>query len=593
MGTVEVLRDPKSKTWYCGQIVDIGNKDGITVAFGDYFPKASFPSSRVRKVPRIDPATLDRFNPKVGDQVELKLEATEKTPPGWATATVKQIKHDFYFVRQADGQSDAEAIVEKDKLRPPTDSSHAIPSGLEQDTYKLPQNLQAWANTDDAAGCFRHIEEQAQLAFLRVLPNSLKLFGESRSIQTAKMLLEVHLKHQTKIQDFQDQRERGLRALETRRSRIEGAGYKHSADIELDASFIPKIIGRKGEAIRALSDKYDVLIRILDDEEEEHSETRRVRIFGHTAESIEKTKAEIEFVEEAIAVEPDTYTWLLGPGGRTINGFRDSCGLQYAKLDRTKQQLLLCGSKTGVQEATAMFVSHLMYYDVFRQMDDDMADILNQLEEYGDYNPRWEWNWFREEEPEVIVGTNGEPKGDNGQTGKGKGKGKGKKGSRQDQDKENYKESNDNKSKVNNKEKEKEKPKQKEKEQEKEQASTVSSSQKGGATKGSGSTPIVEKAGKGKGKRGVAKEKEAESSEEDAYEGKGRGGKAKGKQQPRWQKVEQEDEEEESEEEAPAGGGRSRKGGGKASQGGSKSQTAAQGKGSSGGGRKGGKKGGK
>mmetsp|Transcript_168057 Transcript_168057/g.539662 ORF Transcript_168057/g.539662 Transcript_168057/m.539662 type:complete len:608 (-) Transcript_168057:76-1899(-) len=426
LGGVEVLRDVDSKVWYCGHVVDIGSKETLTVGFdGDVWPKASYPFNRVRKPPRPSAVETERFDPQIGDEVELRVEATEHSCAGWASATVRKIKHGFYFVARvpAAASESSEAIVEKDMLRLPTPNSPLVVLGMQQETYKLPPGLQGWITTPDALGCFGHIEEQSHLAFLHAQKNSLKLFGDAKAIARAKMLLEVHVKHQVKIQDFQDKREKGLRALESKRSRIEGTGYKHSVEVHVDPSYIARIIGKGGEAIKALQEKYDVNVRILDSDDADVD--RIVRIFGNSMESIEKARADVEFVEEAVSVEPDMYNWVVGRGGRTIQSFRDSCGLIYARLDRDQQRVLLCGPKVAVQEAVAMFESHIMYFPVFRQMDEEMGQIISQLEEYGDYNARWEWNWFRDQEEEEHGGGRSGKGGKQDSKGKGKGKPKG------------------------------------------------------------------------------------------------------------------------------------------------------------------------
>jgi len=209
------------------------------------------------------------------------------------------------------------------------------------------------------------------------------------------MLLGIHVPKQAQIQKFQETREKRLSALEKKRNRIEGVGYKHSVEIQVDPSFIPRIIGKGGESVRALQDKYGVAIWIMP---EDDTDERTIRIFGNSHENIEKTRVEVEFIEDTIPVETDVYRWLLGRNGKTIQGFRDSTGLIYANLDRESRQLRLCGTRSSVQDAIAMFETHLMYYPVFAQMDEEMNNIVQQLEEFGDTTSGWEWGWYRDDD---------------------------------------------------------------------------------------------------------------------------------------------------------------------------------------------------
>lgn len=391
LGAVEVQKDGRTRMWHSGYIQELVGQSELLVGF----------ESEVRKPPKLSPAELEKFNPRQGDEVELRVNPTPHSPAAWGLATVRNIKHGFYFVALnsvASSERSPEAIVEKDQLRPVTVHQGLGSECLKQEIFKLQASLQSWVTTDDAVGCFAHIEDQSGLVHIQVLPAkpTLKLVGDPKAIARAKMLLEVHLKHQAQIQNFQDVREKRLKALETKRNRIEGAGYKHSVEIQVDPSFIARIIGKGGEAVKSLQERLDVNIRILD--AEHLDDVRIIRIFGNSPENVEKARSEVEFVEEALPLDPNMYSWILGRGGKTIQTFRESAGLVYAKLDRDGKQLLLCGSRNSVQDALAMFETHIMYFPVFHQMDEEMEQIFSELEEYGDWDARWEWGCYRDEE---------------------------------------------------------------------------------------------------------------------------------------------------------------------------------------------------
>jgi len=390
---------------------------------GDVWPEEELSASRVRKPTKSDPEDLESFDPKVGDEVELRLEATDHSPAGWSAAVVKNIKHDFYFVARVSsaGSGSAEAIVEHSMLRPIPTRHGLEASSLSSGVCKVPAQLESWVNTPDASGCLSHIEEQTGLLCIKPEKSRLKLVGPAASIKRAQMLLEVHMKHQAQIQSFQDMREKKLNALEVRRNKIEGSGYKHSVEIKVDPIFIPRVIGKNGESIKALQEKYDVSIRILDDARDE--DERAIRIFGNTEESIESARQEVEYIEEAIPIEPQMNSWILGRGGKTIQDIKANSGIFSAKLDRNREQLLICGTKTTVEDAVALFETHIMYYPVFSQMDEEIEQIITQLEEYGDHNARREVTEFDYDDPKGKGGSR-KPGQGGGKDGRGKGKGK-------------------------------------------------------------------------------------------------------------------------------------------------------------------------
>lgn len=441
VGAVEVLKDADARIWYSGQILDLVGKEKLLIGFdGNIWPKEEFPYSRVRKVTKQSQGENDKFNPRIGDEVELRVNATEHHPAAWGAAIVKNIKHSFYFVTRvstsgADGQS--EAIVEKAMLRPVAQASSLDfdTGSLMQESFKVNANLRDWVYTDDAMGCFSRIEADAGLLFIKIGRHDLKLVGDEKATQRAKMILDVHQKHQVQIQNFQDVREKRLEALEKRRNRIEGTGYKHSIEIQIDPSFVRRVIGTKGETIRSVMQKYEVNIHIPDADNNDPDAPRTVRIFGNSSESIEKARGEVEFIEEVYPelIEYSMFGWVRGRGGKTINLFKDLTGIVYARLDRDTRQLTVCGTRNAVEEAMAMFETHMMYYPVFSQMDEEMEQLVSQLEEYGDYRARREWGWYRDDDDD---GWGNASYGQGKSSGSKGGKAKGGKGKDKSKDKE-------------------------------------------------------------------------------------------------------------------------------------------------------------
>jgi len=428
LGAVEVQKDTRP-IWYCGFVKDVGPKDELLIGFeDDIWPPSRYAPADVRRAPRYSTLEFEKFTPKVGEEVEVRLDATPHAPVCWAIGTVGKIKHDFFVVsiHPSAGQKGNDQIVEKEKLRPVAVRSGLTADALNQETFQLPAGLQSWMTTDDGLGCFSHIQDQSGLVTILVQSSklTLKLLGDKKATQRAKLLLEVHIKHQSQIQNFQDVREKRLKALENKRNRIEGSGFKHSCEFTVDHNFIPRIIGKGGDTIRALREKYDVQIKILEPGEEGRQTAadheRVVRIFGNNAGNVQNARTEVEYVEEAMPLEEDQCNWLAGGKGmRSIWSFKEAAGLVYARLEYDSQQLLLCGTRSCVEDAIALFETHFMYCPVFRQMDEEMENLFAELESYGDYDARWE-SW--REEPKA----------------KGSGKGEGKSGKNEEKEAKGY-----------------------------------------------------------------------------------------------------------------------------------------------------------
>ena len=97
---------------------------------------------------------MEKWLVKVGEEVEVRLEATPHAPACWALGTVNKIKHDFYVVQihPSAGQKGNDQIVEKEKLRPFTHKEGLTLESLNEEIFALPQGLQTWMTTEDGIG---------------------------------------------------------------------------------------------------------------------------------------------------------------------------------------------------------------------------------------------------------------------------------------------------------------------------------------------------------------------------------------------------------------------------------------------------------
>merc|ERR1711862_1089316 len=111
----------------------------------------------------------------------------------------------------------------------------------------------------------------------------LHLLGETAAIRRGKMLLEIHFKHQLKISNFHDTRERKLQALEEQKSRYDSAP---SCEFFLDGTLVGIVIGKRGENLKRLEKEYNVDIHITDPDPAKKDAKHKVRVYGETKEAV-------------------------------------------------------------------------------------------------------------------------------------------------------------------------------------------------------------------------------------------------------------------------------------------------------------------
>lgn len=90
---------------------------------------------------------------------------------------------------------------------------------------------------------------------------------------------------------------------------------------------------------------------------------------------------EMEFVHKDIDIEPHQFGWVMGRGAENINNIRTASGLVYASLNQEEAVLSLGGSRRAVEDATVMIEAHLMYFPVFYSMDEQMAELQQELDD--------------------------------------------------------------------------------------------------------------------------------------------------------------------------------------------------------------------
>lgn len=372
--------------WYEASLVDL-TQDGkgafqlhLTFADDVWKPCIADPSS-VRNPSPPSEASF-RLDPK--SKVEVWAAATGSQPATWSAARVDKVKEEFVYVI-LDATKSA-LIVEKPQIRlPSTESTYTdLTANVARSTIPLQKNVGSWATSEDAIGCFSHICSKTGLLSMAPSPNDNKeivLLGTDTAIRKAKMLLDIHLKHQTKIADFQSSRKRQLEHLTGLKAKVDNM---QQVDVIVPQDSIPQIIGTSGANIKKIQDKYKVIIRILD-EREIHDRgvngeiMKCVRIMGRTMEDCLAAKAEVEYMEVRIPVTEDQFGWILGAKGATIREFKEKSGVQTLTLERNKETILLYGSRPTVEDAQAMIDAHMLYFPVFNQMGEEMQQLNSTL----------------------------------------------------------------------------------------------------------------------------------------------------------------------------------------------------------------------
>ncbi|KAF4662409.1 fragile X mental retardation [Perkinsus chesapeaki] len=386
---VEIRDDSAPQKWFEGYLadVDVANKTISVVFQDDVWGPKTVPMSQARLAPSLTSKALNSpydYRPGIGDTVEVRSPATGHAPVSWWTGEVLSIRADeFFYVKNADLHEPI--IVERANIRHPvgfpadgSDSGRSQSSirldDLRSETVKIPKLLGEWIMSDDGQGCLNQVAIKSGL--LKITPRvdsktgpTVTLIGNQRDIHRAKLLLEVHVKHQKEIQGFHEKRQNMLNALSSRREKLES---QESTSFNIDSSLV-------GD--------YGVEVNVADKGTAREPDSRRVVIYGPTVEAVNKARAELEYLVERYPIPPDCIGWVIGKRFTTLHEIADSAHLNYARLDESSSDspcLVICGRRQDLDDARLLLDSHLQYHDVFEDMAKESRELGDEFNRLGD-----------------------------------------------------------------------------------------------------------------------------------------------------------------------------------------------------------------
>jgi len=404
------------------------NGENIRVGFEDQiWSNREVPAFSVRLVAQ--EGSSDDFDPQVDEVVEVSVAASEANPSGWSLGKVKTIKNSFYFIGFVGTQKGSQdLIVERNALRRVNSETPIDPTSLERRLIPVDPDLHTWVRSQDAPGCLTHVQSKARLLLCGCthLNETAKapevlLIGDQRAVVLGeKLLLHIHFKNQMEMQRFHEQREQLMGRLQEQQKWYQ---ERNQESFSVEQSLVGKIIGKKGDNIKQIRDRYGVEINLSQPSNSGRPTT--ITVTGSTAEDCLKARNEMEFVTAKIPIETDAVGWILGRGYQNIQDISKKAELHYARFDDKTACLELCGLKHQVDDAKMLISIHQEYRTVYQDMDEEQNLIQQSFEELEGAKGKGEGR--REKGKGKSEGDKGKGKSE-GEKGKGKSGGRGKDG---------------------------------------------------------------------------------------------------------------------------------------------------------------------
>lgn len=287
-------KDDATFAYYKGYIKDFDGKK-VLLCYENNWKAEEFVDPR--SVRQSFVADAHTFFPNVGDAVEALAKSHESEPFSWWNARVKTVKGDFYVISYADWGDAHNEVVEKAVLRPVNPNPHLEPADLVKESLSLPAELidseedkkdvlaqrqkqQSYAELQQTSGVLSLIEDPSAKAVV--------LIGTKKAVATAKILVNMHIKHQQQLKMLQKKQAKTMQTLEEKKKTI-AQNVVH--EYAINPALLGLVIGKQGKNIKAAESVPGVLsIKV-------HSDTKTITIVAKDTESYENAKKLLDFVE--------------------------------------------------------------------------------------------------------------------------------------------------------------------------------------------------------------------------------------------------------------------------------------------------------
>jgi len=298
-------------------------------------------------------------NYKDKDQVEVCCKSDEE-PGGdhenaqcWWEAEISAVKGEFCHIHYTGWDKCHDEIVELVHLRPSTGLPERKLS-FEKHDIPVKANLKTWIQQ---ASNLDGVKSQSGAWALsvknpRAKNVSLTLLGTKTSAETAKMLLQLHSKHQDQLHSLEAE---ATKLQEEKEARQEQYGNSVHDSFQVNRELIGAIVGPKGSHIRKAERDSGVHSAYIEDS--------RVVIHGPDQQSVDDCRALLEIVKDEVEVESNMLGWIIGKRGSNIKEMEQETGV--IKIRVIENTVEFVGTKQAVMKGKLWLETHTKYLEDF------------------------------------------------------------------------------------------------------------------------------------------------------------------------------------------------------------------------------------